>query len=84
VSPVEALRDSALEQPAAAHRLRGLLTFIGVAVLAPVVVAPMMSVLGAPVARVAGVPGRLARENARRNPRRTASTASALMIGVGL
>jgi putative ABC transport system permease protein len=61
-----------------------LLTFIGVAVLAPVVVAPMMSVLGAPVARVAGVPGRLAREIARRNPRRTASTASALMIGVGL
>jgi putative ABC transport system permease protein len=61
-----------------------LLTFIGVAVLAPVVVAPAMAVLGAPVARVAGVPGRLARENARRNPRRTASTASALMIGVGL
>jgi putative ABC transport system permease protein len=33
---------------------------------------------------VLGISGRLARENAVRNPKRTASTASALMIGVGL
>jgi putative ABC transport system permease protein len=59
-------------------------TFIGVAVLAPIVVVPVISVLGAPVRRWRGVPGKLARENAMRQPRRTASTASALMIGVGL
>ncbi|MGH8892485.1 MAG: ABC transporter permease, partial [Actinomycetes bacterium] len=34
--------------------------------------------------RVWGSTGRLARENARRNPRRTAATASALMIGLAL
>ena len=40
--------------------------------------------LGAPVARLRGVSGELARENAGRNPARSASTAPALMIGVGL
>jgi len=40
--------------------------------------------IGAPLPRLKGVTGRLARENAMRNPRRTAATASALMIGVGL
>lgn len=61
-----------------------MLTFVGVAVLAPIVVPPVVAVLGRPIGALRGVPGRLARENARRNPRRTASTASALMIGVGL
>jgi putative ABC transport system permease protein len=61
-----------------------LLTFLGVAVLAPMVVGPVVAVLGAPVAHFRGVPGQLARENARRQPRRTAATASPLMIGVGL
>lgn len=64
--------------------LGALLTFVGVAVLAAVIVPPVVTLLGRPVGRVRGVPGRLASENARRNPRRTASTASALMIGVGL
>ena len=40
--------------------------------------------IGAPAARFRGVPGRLGRLNAMRNPRRTASTAAALMIGLGL
>jgi len=43
-----------------------------------------MHVLGMPVPRVSGAIGHLARENAKRNPRRTAATASALMIGVFL
>ena len=34
--------------------------------------------------RLGGAAGRLARDNARRNPHRTASTASALMIGLAL
>ena len=44
--------------------------------------APASAVLGAPLARLRGVTGALARQNAMRNPRRTAATASALMVGV--
>ena len=40
--------------------------------------------LGWPAARLGGAAGTLARDNARRNPQRTASTASALMIGLAL
>jgi putative ABC transport system permease protein len=58
--------------------------FIGVAVLGPTLANPLSKAIGWPIARLGGVTGRLARENARRNPKRTASTASALMIGVGL
>ena len=58
--------------------------FIGVAMLAPLVVGPIAEVLGWPVQRLRGVAGLLARENARRNPRRTALTAAALMIGLAL
>jgi putative ABC transport system permease protein len=58
--------------------------FVGIALLSPMVVRPLMSALGWPIARLTGLRGELARENAMRNPRRTATTASALMIGVGL
>jgi putative ABC transport system permease protein len=58
-------------------------TFIGVAMLTPLIARPVASALGVPV-RATGVPGKLGRENAMRNPRRTAATASALMIGLGL
>jgi putative ABC transport system permease protein len=58
--------------------------FIGVALLSPRIVRPMASVVGRPVERFRGVAGRLARENAVRNPGRTAATAAALMIGLAL
>jgi putative ABC transport system permease protein len=58
-------------------------TFIGVAVLTPFVARPLASLIGAPARRL-GMTGRLGLENAKRNPRRTASTAAALMIGLGL
>ena len=61
-----------------------LLVFLGVAVLAAVIARPAVAILGAPIGRFRGVAGKLAQRNARRQPRRTASTASALMIGVGL
>jgi putative ABC transport system permease protein len=61
-----------------------LLVFIGVAFFSSQLVAPLAHVLGAPAAAVAGAPGVLARENAMRNPQRTASTAAALMIGLAL
>ena len=58
--------------------------FLGVAMLAPTLVPPLVRVLGQPAARLGGAAGRLARGNAARNPARTASTASALMIGLAL
>jgi putative ABC transport system permease protein len=61
-----------------------LLVFVGVAMLARFVVTPVTRVLGWPLERIAGTTGRLARENAMRNPARTARTAAALMIGLGL
>lgn len=61
-----------------------LVTFVGVAVIGPLLARPAARLLGAPLARWRGVAGKLARQNAMRNPRRTASTAAALMIGVAL
>jgi putative ABC transport system permease protein len=58
--------------------------FLGVAMLAPVFARPVASVIGRPLARWFGLPGRLGRENSIRSPRRTAQTASALMIGLAL
>ena len=61
--------------------LGAIAVILGVFTLGPVLVRPVMRVLGVPV-RLLGVTGRFARQNARRNPKRTAATASALMIGV--
>ncbi len=58
--------------------------FIALAVVGPVIATPFASVLGWPLQRASRITGRLARENAMRNPRRTSTTASALMIGIGL
>lgn len=57
---------------------------LGVALLATFVARPVVAALGAPLTRLLGIRGDLAAQNASRNPRRTASTASALMIGLGL
>ncbi len=61
-----------------------LLLFAGVALFSSRLVRPLVGLLGWPAARLGGAPGRLARENARRNPGRTAATAAALMIGLAL
>ncbi|GGN93018.1 ABC transporter [Streptomyces albiflavescens] len=59
------------------------LLIIGVFVLTPLLSRPLIAA-AAPVLRVFGVSGKLARQNSVRNPRRTAATASALMIGLTL
>ncbi|CAN5211234.1 ABC transporter permease [soil metagenome] len=64
--------------------LGAMLTFLGVAVLSPLVAAPIARFIGAPLSRLFATTGKLGRENAMRNPKRTASTAAALMIGLGL
>jgi putative ABC transport system permease protein len=58
--------------------------FVGLFVLGPAVAHPVARVLGAPLHHARGVTGTLARENAARNPKRTARTAAALMVGVAL
>ena len=64
--------------------LGALSVLLGVNVLSAVVAGPMSRTLGWPAARVFTLNGRLARLNAVRNPRRTATTASALMIGLAM
>jgi putative ABC transport system permease protein len=64
--------------------LGAFLTFMGVAVLSPLFAGPLASVVGAAPARAFQIPARLARANAATNPKRTASTAAALMIGLAL
>ena len=71
-----------------------LLTFLGVASLSAAVARPVTHAIGLPLAhpvflprfirKFFRIPGRFARDNASRSPRRTARTASALMIGVAL
>lgn len=60
-----------------------ILVFLGVAGLSPTFAAPVVRILGTPF-RASKVTGRLAVENGVRNPRRTSSTAAALMIGLAL
>jgi putative ABC transport system permease protein len=57
------------------------LMFLGTALLSPRLVPPIAGFIGAPMR---GITGRLARENAVRQPGRTAATAAALMVGVAL
>ena len=60
-----------------------LATFIGVSILGPVLARPVARAFGVPL-RMRGLSGELATRNAMRNPKRTARTASSLMIGVAL
>ena len=60
------------------------LMFVGVALSARYLVRPLASVIGFPIERAFHTTGRLARENAERNPGRTAVTSAALMVGLGL
>lgn len=60
----------------------GFVSFAGVLVLAPVLIGGLSRAVGS--AHLGGVPGELAVENTQRNPRRTATTTSALLIGVTL
>jgi putative ABC transport system permease protein len=60
------------------------LLFLGVALVSPRLARPLASAIGRPLARFGGSAGGLARQNAMRDPGRTAATASALMVGLSL
>ena len=62
----------------------GLLLFIGVASVSSTIARPVTRAIGWPIDKLFKVPGALARENVARAPRRTSSSAAALMIGVSL
>ncbi|CAN5809114.1 ABC transporter permease [soil metagenome] len=61
-----------------------LLIFVGVGSVSSTVARPVTRALGWPISKSFGTAGRLARDNAARSPRRTSSSAAALMIGVAL
>ena len=64
--------------------LGGTIVFLGLLIALPTFIGPLTTVVGSGPARLLGTPARLAIANARRNPGRTAVTAGALTIGVGL
>ncbi len=76
------LADMVDARPLVVLGLGVLAVFLGVAIASPAVSKPVVWLLTAPLAR--GSVGRLAQRNGLRNPRRTAATASALMIGLAL
>ena len=61
-----------------------LLVLVGVSLMSAFLGRPVVAFLGAAYRRLFGSVGRLAAQNSLRNPRRTAATASALMLGVAL
>ncbi len=61
-----------------------ILAFLGLAMVSRYLVRPLARGIGWPLGLRGGASGRLARENTTRNPGRTAVTAAALMIGIGL
>jgi putative ABC transport system permease protein len=60
------------------------LVFAALVILGPIAARPAATTIGRPLPVLRGVVGRLAQQNAARNPKRTASTGSALMIGLGI
>jgi putative ABC transport system permease protein len=86
---VGALLGGLLASGPAASRLSTMalgvvLLFVGVGLSARWFVKPLAGAVGWPLERLFAEPGLLARENAMRNPARTATTAAALMVGLGL
>ncbi|AUY50063.1 ABC transporter permease [Streptomyces sp. CB01881] len=73
--------DSGGRMPVA---IGALLALVGVFILLPLLSRPVIALAGPVLGKLAGTPGKLARQNAVRNPRRTASTAAALTIGLTL
>ncbi|MGW7236346.1 ABC transporter permease [Streptomyces sp. NPDC054804] len=72
---------------ASAASLLGLgvvLTLLATVIAGPLLVRPVIRVLGAAFPALFGSVGRMSQRNALRNPRRTGATAAALMVGLAL
>lgn len=70
--------------PVALALAAAVLLVAGTFVVAPALMGPAAGVSGTVLGRVRGVNGRFAAQNARRNPRRSASTATALVVGIAV
>lgn len=82
---VAALVVCVLTHPGPAALIAGagaLVIVFGVNLLTPAFARPVLTAIGAPLSWLPRRTGRLARDNARHNPRRTAATAAALTIGL--
>ncbi|GAV43665.1 ABC transporter permease [Streptomyces acidiscabies] len=78
---------AAATRTASAASLLGLgvvLTLLATVVAGPLLVRPVIRVLGGAFPALFGSVGRMSQRNALRNPRRTGATASALMVGLAL
>lgn len=84
LSGVALLAGAVVTQTVTIMRAGGVSTFVTVLVLGPWIVPSLLGVVGGDVSHVAGAPARLATGNARRNPKRTATTAASLLVGVTL
>ena len=80
VGLVSAMRDA----PISILGLGVLGVFTGILVLGPAIARPVALTLGIPVAKLRGVSGAMARQNAARNPKRTSRTAAPVLLGVAL
>ena len=80
VGLVSAMRDA----PIQILGLGVLGVFTGILVLGPAIARPVALTLGIPVAKLRGVSGEMARQNAARNPKRTSRTAAPVLLGVAL
>ncbi|WP_393085922.1 FtsX-like permease family protein [Streptomyces sp. LN704] len=60
------------------------LTLVATVIAGPLLVRPVIKVLGGAFPALFGSVGRMSQRNALRNPRRTGATASALMVGLAL
>lgn len=70
--------------PAAWLGLGVVAVFVGVLSVGPITARPLAMFIGIPIRKLRGVTGTMARENAARNPKRTARTAAPVLIGVAL
>lgn len=113
IAPIEALRESSIEQPdesrwrtyiGLAALVLGVATSVvavtggsatslavglpavvlAIILLGPAIIRPLSTAIAVPMVRNGSITGELARENAARNPKRTATTSLTLMIGVAL
>lgn len=78
------MSETAATQRLLVMALGALLVFLAIAGLSRYAVPSLARAIGWPLERLPGASGSLARQNATRNPSRTAATAAALMIGIGL
>jgi putative ABC transport system permease protein len=75
---------SAAEDALVVAGVAAALTAAGTVTLGPVLIRPVSFVVGGIARRLRGVTGQLAQRNVQRSPRRTAGTAAALLVGVGI